>query len=338
MSDDPSRPPSEEEEPHSSPFPESSLMGSDDPAPEKPDADADPGVPPGDPPYGQPQSPGFQGEPTAQADPPPATDPISDPPAPPSEPPPSLGERWAAPAPPAPAPAPRPQAPSPPGPGTPPAGSGYSSGDPLGGSATPGFSHGDPLGTAPGTPSYPQGYTSPPPPGAGGTFTGHAPAPAPGGGTLVLSGWWRRVGAAIIDGLIIGVVALAIMAPLGLGVFAVDENDTAGVLALIGAFFAALLVVAVVALAYAPLMMGKTNGKTVGRMVTGIRVVRANGQPMTFGYAALREIAVKVLLINAVAGSFTLGLAGLLDVLWPLWDDENRALHDFVVDTRTIVD
>jgi hypothetical protein len=25
-------------------------------------------------------------------------------------------------------------------------------------------------------------------------------------------------------------------------------------------------------------------------------------------------------------------------VLWPLWDDENRALHDFVVDTRTVKD
>ena len=23
-------------------------------------------------------------------------------------------------------------------------------------------------------------------------------------------------------------------------------------------------------------------------------------------------------------------------MLWPLWDDENRALHDFVVDTRVV--
>ena len=31
------------------------------------------------------------------------------------------------------------------------------------------------------------------------------------------------------------------------------------------------------------------------------------------------------------------GLAGLIDVLWPLVDRENRALHDFGVDTRTVL-
>jgi uncharacterized RDD family membrane protein YckC len=69
----------------------------------------------------------------------------------------------------------------------------------------------------------------------------------------------------------------------------------------------------------------------------GNRVVRANGEPMTFAWAMLREVAVKALLFG-VAGSLTFGLANLADVLWPLWDDENRALHDFLVDTRTVKD
>jgi uncharacterized RDD family membrane protein YckC len=72
-------------------------------------------------------------------------------------------------------------------------------------------------------------------------------------------------------------------------------------------------------------------------MAMGIRVVRANGQPMTFAWAMLREVVVKALLFG-IAGSLTFGLASLLDVLWPLWDEENRALHDFVVDTRTVRD
>ena len=42
---------------------------------------------------------------------------------------------------------------------------------------------------------------------------------------------------------------------------------------------------------YAPALMARTNGQTLGRMVTGIRVVRANGEPMTFSYAMLREVA-----------------------------------------------
>ena len=48
-------------------------------------------------------------------------------------------------------------------------------------------------------------------------------------------------------------------------------------------------------------MMAKTNGKTLGRMAIGIRVVRANGKPIDFGYAMLREVVVKWLLFNVVA-------------------------------------
>jgi uncharacterized RDD family membrane protein YckC len=201
------------------------------------------------------------------------------------------------------------------------------------------MSSGDPLGG--GGSGFPTGYTSPPPPGAGGDYTAPPTQPAfgPGysSGTFVLAGWWRRVGAAVIDGLIVTVVASIIMIPLGVGLFSTDGTEDGSFFALILGFLVAGAVIALVALAYAPVMMGKTNGKTIGRMATGIRVVRADGQAMTIGFAALREVAVKTLLIGTVAGSFTFGLATLLDVLWPLWDDENRALHDFVVNTRTVM-
>ena len=94
---------------------------------------------------------------------------------------------------------------------------------------------------------------------------------------------------------------------------------------------------ALVALLYAPALMARTNGQTLGRMALGIRVVRANGRPVDFGYAMLREVAVKALLFG-IAGGATGGLAQLADYLWPLWDEENRALHDMIVDTRVIVD
>jgi uncharacterized RDD family membrane protein YckC len=156
------------------------------------------------------------------------------------------------------------------------------------------------------------------------------------GGRYVLAGWWSRVGAALIDGIIISVVAVALLAIFGVGFASTDSDTGAGAL-VVGALISGLAF-AVAALLYAPLMMAKTNGKTLGRMAVGNRVVRANGQPMTFGWAMLREVAVKWLLFNAVGGSITFGLAGLVDVLWPLWDDENRALHDFIVDTRTVKD
>jgi len=189
---------------------------------------------------------------------------------------------------------------------------------------------GDPLRGAPEAP----GYVTTPPPGAGGP-----PVPAASGalsGAHVLAGWWSRVGAALIDGLIVGlgsiVLLIALTAPFGIGFFA-DEN--VGVVSIIVGFMFATLCVTIVAFLYAPAMMARTNGQTLGRMVLGIRVVRAKGQPMTFGWAMLREVAVKALLFG-IASSLTFGLASLLDVLWPLWDEENRALHDFIVDTRVI--
>jgi uncharacterized RDD family membrane protein YckC len=205
--------------------------------------------------------------------------------------------------------------------------SGLQSGDRLGGTSQP------PPTPAPETP----GYTTTPPPGAGGPPIASF-GTTPVAGRMVLAGWWSRVGAAIVDGLIVGVggllLLIAITAPFSLLFFA-DED--AGVVSIIFGLLLAVVCVSIVALLYAPALMARTNGKTFGRMALGIRVVRANGQPMTFGFAMLREVAVKTLLFG-IAASLTGGLSFLADVLWPLWDEENRALHDFVVDTRSIVD
>ena len=178
-------------------------------------------------------------------------------------------------------------------------------------------------------------YTTTPPPGAGGP-----PVSGARGDVLtgqhVLAGWWSRVFAQIIDGVIVGAGALvllvAITAPFSIGFFA---SDTVGVVSLFVGAFIGVLCVAFVALLYAPAMMARTNGKTVGRIVLGIRVVRANGQPIDFGYAMLREVVVKALL-GGICAMLTGGLSWIVDNLWPLWDEENRALHDFVVNTRVI--
>ena len=180
------------------------------------------------------------------------------------------------------------------------------------------------------------GYVTTPPPGAGGPPVASAPGTL--AGRQVLAGWWSRAGAQVIDGLIVGVggilLAIAITAPFSIGFFA---GDDVGIVAIVVGLLLAVVGVSIVALLYAPAMMARTNGQTLGRMVVDIRVVRAKGQPMTFGWAMLREVAVKALLFG-IASSLTFGLASLLDVLWPLWDEENRALHDFIVDTRVVRD
>jgi hypothetical protein len=46
-------------------------------------------------------------------------------------------------------------------------------------------------------------------------------------------------------------------------------------------------------------------------------------------------VVVKNLLVG-IASSIIPLIPWLLDNLWPLWDDENRALHDMVVKTHVI--
>ena len=171
-------------------------------------------------------------------------------------------------------------------------------------------------------------YTSPPPPGAGG------PPPVLTG-PRVLAGWWSRAGAALVDGVIVGlgaaVLLVAISAPLSIDFF----RDDAGFISTLVDLVIAIACVSIVACLYAPALMARTNGRTFGRMATGIRVVRASGKPIGFWFAMLREVVVKSLLFGFL-GTLIAGLVPLVDVLWPLWDEENRALHDYVVNTRVV--
>jgi uncharacterized RDD family membrane protein YckC len=196
--------------------------------------------------------------------------------------------------------------------------------------ATAGLTPGDPLGG----PGHPPGYTSPAPPGAGGLPPAQAPAWAPGAHRL--AGWWRRAAAAVVDILIIFVLASIVLVPLGVGLYNTDSDR--GIVGLIVAIVLTVVLVALIGLVYAPVMLWKTDGRTVGRLLAGTRLIRADGRPMDFTTAVVREIVLK-LLATGVLNAFTIGLpwATLLDNLWPLWDEENRALHDFPVNTRTVL-
>jgi uncharacterized RDD family membrane protein YckC len=154
----------------------------------------------------------------------------------------------------------------------------------------------------------------------------------------VLAGWWRRVGAFVVDGLVIGVAATLIIvlvtaAAGGVGFLGGDATGYGGIV--IGLLFSTLVATGV-ALLYAPLYMAQTNGQTLGKQLLGIRVIRPDGRRVDFVWAVLREVVVKTLVFAGIGSSLTFGLVWLLDCLWPLWDDENRALHDLVVDSRVV--
>ena len=190
--------------------------------------------------------------------------------------------------------------------------------------------------TAPGAPTSPgpeaaPGYGGPVPPGGWQQPVGRPP----GGVGWVgrpLASWGSRVGATLLDGLIL-LIPSAILVALVIGVFAAG-SDVGGVVVAIIAFLAYV----VAALFYAPVLMARTgerNGQTWGKQILGIRAVRDNGEQFELGFGFLREFVVKNLLFGTVGGFFA-GIPTLVDYLWPLWDDQNRCLHDMVVSTHVV--
>ncbi len=78
--------------------------------------------------------------------------------------------------------------------------------------------------------------------------------------------------------------------------------------------------------AYGTYMVGR-YGATVGKMAMGLRVVRPDGQPVTYARAAGRVFAeyISAILMN-------------IGYIIAAFDDERRALHDRICETRVIVD
>jgi uncharacterized RDD family membrane protein YckC len=157
------------------------------------------------------------------------------------------------------------------------------------------------------------------------------PQQGPGWHGRPLASWGSRAAAFLLDGLILIVPVIALTVIV---VAVATGSDTAGWVTGILGFLAYL----VVAFLYSPLLMardGAHNGQTWGKQILGIRVIRDGGEPMSFGWAALREIAVKGFLVG-IASSIIPLIPWFLDFFWPLWDDENRALHDMIVSTHVV--
>jgi uncharacterized RDD family membrane protein YckC len=122
--------------------------------------------------------------------------------------------------------------------------------------------------------------------------------------------------ALILDGLIYGIpgtiVALIISAVTGVGERQLNS--------LIGFVFG---------LAYFTYLWSSNNGQTLGYQALGIRLVRADGTPITAGVAAVRyiliEISFALCLIPAIVSAFMVGLG-----------QRKQALHDLIMGTLVV--
>ena len=179
----------------------------------------------------------------------------------------------------------------------------------------------------PAPPAPPAGQPPPPAPPAAGyppPVAWQPAGPARFGGHILAS-WGSRAAAFLLD----SVFVLLAFVP---AIVVLANHGTAVGLILLGLAFIWTTFL------YAPVFMmraGDRNGQSLGKQILRIRVVRQGGETMDFGWSLLRELIVKGLLIGMV-GSFFLSIPVLLDYLWPLWDEQNRALHDMIVSTRVV--
>ena len=128
--------------------------------------------------------------------------------------------------------------------------------------------------------------------------------------------WGARAGALLLDGLIVAVVFAILLAILG------------------GDGWVTLLAWLVALGAYTGLTMtrgGERNGQTLGKQAVNVRVIRDDGQPITWKTVALREVGLK-----GIGWWITFGIGWLADILWPLGEGQNRSLHDLIVRTHVV--
>ena len=143
--------------------------------------------------------------------------------------------------------------------------------------------------------------------------------------------WPRRAAAYVIDIFLVTSVAFVSLAVAAAFVTGADRTAVAALWP-----FVTLRVL----LFYAPATMARpdrANGQTLGKQALGIRVVREDETPVSFGLSAFREAILKWLLpliLTTVPAIFV--LAVVVNYAWPLFDPEHRAFHDMVAKTHVV--
>jgi uncharacterized RDD family membrane protein YckC len=111
------------------------------------------------------------------------------------------------------------------------------------------------------------------------------------------AGFWQRFAAALLDGILIGVVAEILRAAFNTAGYALGE--------LLG-------------IVYYIYFEGGPTGQTLGKRALGIRVIDfSGGGPIGYGRATIRYF-----------GRIVSFIVFLLGYLWMLWDSEKQCWHD----------
>lgn len=141
-------------------------------------------------------------------------------------------------------------------------------------------------------------------PASGATMGGPVSGPPPG----ALAGFWIRFGAAILDGILLGIIGGVLTFPFG------DSSSSSSLLQ------------GIIAVVYFTFLHSTKAGQTVGMRVCGLRIVDA----ATGGQVEPSKAIGRWLMSYVSAIPIGLGY------LWMLWDDKNQTWHDKVASTLVV--
>lgn len=133
---------------------------------------------------------------------------------------------------------------------------------------------------------------------------------------ITYGGFWARFAAKFVDGLIVGTLQIVVHIFL----FIALAGQLFG-------FFSARIIIAdcIVSIVYSTVFIG-TFGATPGKMLCGLKTVRADGEKVSYlralGRYSSEILSTIVFMVGYIMAAF---------------DEEKRTLHDRICDTRVIL-
>lgn len=138
------------------------------------------------------------------------------------------------------------------------------------------------------------------------------------------AGFWIRVIARMIDNTITSIAGYVFQIPMLIVIARMGASGRPNVSMVIGTA-AIAVVLSLAAAAYYEAWFLVHKGATPGKMILGLKVIRARGGSFTWGLAIGRYFAFMMSGLLLYFGYFMAG-----------WDEEKRALHDRICDTRVV--
>jgi uncharacterized RDD family membrane protein YckC len=169
-----------------------------------------------------------------------------------------------------------------------------------------------------------------------------------------LAGWGRRLLARIVDGIVVGILSIAlfpVIAPDVINDLSVWLEEAANLVETGSTTFPELpdrlytqltafsLASTLLALAYEVLLLKVASG-TLGKLLLGMRVrLRDHPGPLSWNTSALRALVWQgpQLLGGIPVIGFVASLFPLVNGLWPLWDTKKQSLNDKAARTNVVL-